>query len=65
MKLGTHVDSGQMYRVYRNQAATAHLSLYSIFFLFSNIKIFRQTFLRRIFRHTFLSRVVGLGDEAG
>ena len=48
--LGTHVDSGQMYRVYRNQAAaTAYLSLYFFIFLslqFSNIKSFRHTFLR-------------------
>ena len=41
-KLGTHVDIGKMYRVYRNQAA-AYLSLYFFIFLslqFSNIKIF-------------------------
>ena len=41
LKLGTHVDSGQMYRVYRNQAAAAYLSLYFFIFLsfqFSNIK---------------------------
>ena len=36
LKLGTHMDSGQMYRVYRNQAAAAHSSLYfSFFFLFN------------------------------
>ena len=35
MKLVTHVDSGQMYLVYRNQAAAAYSSLYFfIFFLF-------------------------------
>ena len=28
LKLGTHVDSGQMYRVYRNEAAAAYSSLY-------------------------------------
>ena len=47
--LGTHVDSGQMYRVYRNQAAAAYLSLYFFIFLslqFTNIKIFRHSFLR-------------------
>ena len=47
MKLGTQVDSGQMYRVYRNQAA-AYLSLYFFIFLslqFSNIKMFRHTVL--------------------
>ena len=27
LKLGTHVDSGQIYHVYRNQAAAAYLSL--------------------------------------
>ena len=48
LKHGTHVDNGQMYRVYCNQAAAAYLSLYFfIFFLrFSNIKIFCHTFLR-------------------
>ena len=33
LTLGTHVDSGQMYHVYRNQAAAAYSSLYSFFFL--------------------------------
>ena len=28
LKLGTHMDSGQMYLVYRNQAASAYSSLY-------------------------------------
>ena len=59
LKLGTHMDSGQMYRVHRNQAAAAYLSLYVFIFLslqFSNIKIFR---------HTLLNWVVGLGDGAG
>ena len=48
LKLGTHVDSGQMYRVYRNQVAAAYLSLYFFIFLsrqFSNIKIFCHTLL--------------------
>ena len=43
LKLGTHVDSGQMYRVYRNQAAAAYSSLYFfIFFLcnFQTLKFF-------------------------
>ena len=42
-KLGTHVDNGQMYRFYRNQAAAAYLIFYFFIFLslqFSNIKIF-------------------------
>ena len=49
LKLGTHVDRGQMYRIYRNQAAAAYSSLYFFIFLslpFSNTKRFRHTFLR-------------------
>ena len=48
LKLGTHMDSGWLYCVYWNQAATIHLSLYFFIFLslqFSN-KNFRHTFLR-------------------
>ena len=48
LKLGTHMDSGQMYHVYRNQAAAAYSSLYFFIFLslqFSNIKIFCHTLL--------------------
>ena len=44
LKLGTHMDSRQMYDVYRNKAAAAYLSLY-FSFQFSNIKIFRHLFL--------------------
>ena len=33
LKLGTRMDSGQMYRVYRNQAALAYSSLYFFIFL--------------------------------
>ena len=43
LKLGTHVDNGQMYRLYKNQAAAAYLSLYfSFFFLssFQTLKVF-------------------------
>ena len=43
LKLGTHVDSGQMYRVYQNQAAAAYSSIYLFIFLslqFSNINFF-------------------------
>ena len=49
LKLGTHVDSGQMYRVYRNQAAAAYLSLYFFIFLslqLLNIKHFCHTFFK-------------------
>ena len=46
LKLGTHVDCGQMYRVYRNQAAGAYSSLYSFFFLsnFQTLKFFVTLF---------------------
>ena len=43
LKLGTHMDSGQMYRVYRNQAgALIHPFISSVFFLanFQALKIF-------------------------
>ena len=42
LKLGTHMDSRQMYCVYRNQAAVAYSSLYFIFFLsnFQMLKFF-------------------------
>ena len=43
LELGTHEDSGQMYRVYRNQAAAAYSSLYFFIFFLSNfqtLKIF-------------------------
>ena len=49
LKLGTHVGSGKMYRIYRNHAAAAYSSLYFFIFLshqFSNIEIFRQFSLR-------------------
>ena len=50
LELGTHVDNGLMYRVYRNQVVTAYSSLYVfIVFIFlstqfSNIKIFVTLF---------------------
>ena len=49
LKHCTYVDSGQVYRVYRNQAAGSYSSLYFLIFLslqFSNIKIFSYAFLR-------------------
>ena len=38
LNLGSRMDSGQMYRVYRNQAAAAHYSLYYSFFFLSNFQ---------------------------
>ena len=61
LKLGTHVDSGQMYRVYRNRGAPAYSSLYFFIFLsvqFSNIEIFRH-----IFSGTVRSRRLKLGTH--
>ena len=56
LKLGTHVDSGQVYQVYQNQAAAAYSSLYFFIFLslqFSTLKFFvihssRTVRLRRL-----------------
>ena len=49
LKLDTHIDSGHMYLLYWNQAATAYSFLCFFNFLspqFSNVKVFRHTFLR-------------------
>ena len=51
LKLGAQVDNGWMYRVYRNQAAAAYLSLYFFLFLslqFSNIKMFLSHFSQEL-----------------
>ena len=62
MKLGILVDSGQMYRVYRNQAATATCSFISFFFL-SNCQTLKcfVTF----FSGTVRSRRLKLGTHVG
>ena len=49
LKLGTNVDSGLMYRLYRNQASATYSSHYFIIFLslqLLNTKNFRHIFLR-------------------
>ena len=58
LKLGTHVDSGQMYCVHQNQPAAAYLSLYSSFFFLSNFQTLKcfvtlvsETVRPRRFRH--------------
>ena len=43
MKLGTHIDSGQMYHVYWNQAAAAYSSYY--FFIFLSLQFSTLKFL--------------------
>ena len=45
LKLGTHMNSGWMYCVYWNQAASAYSSLFFLSPQLSNIKNFRHTFL--------------------
>ena len=47
LKIGTHMDSGQMYHVYQNQAAAAYSFLYFFIFLslqFSTLKFFITLF---------------------
>ena len=56
--LGTHADSGQMYRVYQNQAATAYSSLYSFFFLFNFLTL---KFFINFFSGTMRPRRLKLG----
>ena len=50
LKRGMHVDSGQMYHVYRNQAAAAYLSLYFFIFFsnFQTLKFFITLFSRTV-----------------
>ena len=60
LKLGTHVDSGQMYRVYRNQAAAAYLSLY-LFILLSNFQTLK--FFITLFSRTVRPRRLKLGTH--
>ena len=64
LKLGKHVNSVQMYRVYRNlAAAAAYLSLYSSFFFLSNFLSNFQTltFLVTLFSGTLMPRRLKLG----
>ena len=50
LKLGTHMDSGQMYLVYRNQAAALIHPFISLFFFLSNFQTLK------CFCHPFLTR---------
>ena len=59
MKFGTHVDSGQMYPVYRNQTAASDLSLYFSFFSLSNFQTLK--FLVTLFPGTLRRRRLILG----
>ena len=50
LKLGTHLDIGHMYHVYRNQAAASYLSLY--FFIFLSLQFSILKFLVTFFSGT-------------
>ena len=41
LKLGTHINSGEMYHIYVNQAAAAYSSFISSFFFLSNFQTFK------------------------
>ena len=59
LKLATHVDSGQMYYVYRNQAAAANSSLY--FFIFLSVQFSTFEFFVTFFSGTVRPRRFKLG----
>ena len=61
LKLGTHIDSGQMYHVYQNQAAAAYSSLY--FFIFLSLKFSTLKFLVTFFSGTVRPRRLKLGTH--
>ena len=61
LKLGTHVDSGQMYHVYRNQAAAAYSSLY--FFIFLSLQFSTLKFFVTLFSGTVRHRKLKLGTH--
>ena len=61
LKLGTHVHSGQMYCVYRINAAAVYLSLYSSFFFLSNFQTFKK--FVTLFSETVWPRRLKLGTN--
>ena len=61
LKLGTHLESGQMYRVYWNQAAAAYLSLY--FFIFLSLRFQTLEFFVTLFTGTVRPRRLKLGTH--
>ena len=61
LKLGTHLDSGQMYHVYRNQAAAAYSSLY--FFIFLSLQFSTLKFFVTLFSGTVMPRRLKLGTH--
>ena len=61
LKLGTHVDSGQMYHVYRNQASAAYSSLY--FFIFLSLRFSTLKFFVTLFSGTLRLRRLKIGTR--
>ena len=61
LKLGTHVDSGQMYHVYRFRAAAAYSSLY--FFIFLSLQFSTLKFLITLFSRTLWPRRLKIGTR--
>ena len=61
LKIGTHVDSGQMYHVYQNQAAAAYSSLY--FFIFLSLQFSTLKFFITLFSGTMRPRILKLGTH--
>ena len=63
-KLGTHIDSGQMYHVYWNQAAAAAYSSH-YFFIFLSLQFSTLKFLVTLFWRTVRPRRLKLGTHMG
>ena len=61
LKLGTHVDSEQMYHVYRNQAAAAYL--FSYFFIFLSLQFSTLKFFVTLFSGTMRPRRLKIGTH--
>ena len=59
LKLGTHIDSGQMYRVYQDQATAAYLSPY--FFISLSVQFSTLKFFVTLFSETMRPRRLKLG----
>ena len=61
LKFGIHMDSGQMYHVYQNQAAAAYSFLY--FFIFLSLQFSTLKFLVTLFSGTVKPRRLKLGTH--
>ena len=61
LNFGTHMDIGQMYHVYQNQAVAAYSSLYS--FIFLSVQFSTLKFFVTLFSGTVKSRRLKLGTH--